>query len=75
METKFINAGMYVLAPEVIEMVPGGTDYDMNQLIENVIRLPEHRVGAFVVHEYWMDIGTDATYQQAETDYRVHFAH
>ena len=72
-ETRLINAGVYVLNPEVIDLVPQGTHYDMNQLIEKVMGQEGGQVGAFLIHEYWMDIGTAVDYQQAQWDYRVHF--
>jgi NDP-sugar pyrophosphorylase family protein len=54
-------------------MVPQGY-YDMNQLIEQLLNTPDRKVGAFLIHEYWMDIGTNADYQQAQWDYETHFA-
>jgi dTDP-glucose pyrophosphorylase/predicted transcriptional regulator len=72
-ENRLINAGVYVLDPEVVTMVPKDAYYDMNQLINQVLCRPEQRAGAFLIHEYWMDIGTAPDYQQAQTDYRTHF--
>jgi dTDP-glucose pyrophosphorylase/predicted transcriptional regulator len=72
-ETRLINAGVYVLEPEVVGLVPHGTYYDMNQLIERVIAQENGKVGAFPIHEYWMDIGTTADYLQAHQEYEVHF--
>jgi dTDP-glucose pyrophosphorylase/predicted transcriptional regulator len=72
-ETRLVNGGVYVLEPKVVAMVPRETYYDMNQLIQSVIDLPDHQVGAFPIHEYWMDIGTAADYEQAQWDYPVQF--
>ena len=73
-DTRLINAGVYVVDPDVLDMVPQRTYYDMNRLIERVICQPERQVGAFPIHEYWMDIGTSIDYHQAQWDYPVHFA-
>jgi len=73
-ESRMINAGVYVIDPKVLEMVPQDTYYDMNQLIEQLLTMPDRNVGAFLIHEYWMDIGTAADYQQAQWDYEAHFA-
>ena len=72
-ETRLINAGVYVVDPSLFEMVPRGTRYDMNDLIEGVISQPDKQVGAFLIREYWMDIGTATDFQQAQWDYREHF--
>lgn len=73
-ETRLINAGVYVLEPGILGMVPRHTYYDMNQLIERLLGESGRKVGAFLIHEYWMDIGTAADYQQAQWDYLAHFA-
>jgi dTDP-glucose pyrophosphorylase len=72
-ERRLINAGVYLLEPETISMVPKDSHYDMNQLIESVIERPDLKVGAFPIHEYWMDIGRTEDYRQAQSDYYVHF--
>ena len=72
-ETRLINAGVYVADSSVLKMVPQGY-YDMNQLIEQLLNTPDRKVGAFLIHEYWLDIGTNADYQQAQWDYETHFA-
>lgn len=73
-ETRFINTGVYVLDRELLDMVPEGSYYDMNQLIEQAISHSKITVGAFLIHEYWKDIGTASDYQQAQQDYRVLFS-
>jgi dTDP-glucose pyrophosphorylase len=50
----FVNAGIYVVNPEVIEMIPPDTYFDMPTLFE---RLSESQRVAFPIHEYWLDIG------------------
>ena len=72
-ETRLINAGVCIIDPDVVDMVSSETHYDMNQLIEQVLCQPEGKVGAFPIHEYWLDIGTAADYRKAQWDYPVHF--
>ena len=72
-EARLINAGVYILEPDVLEMVPRGRYYDMNSLIADMLGKPECPVGAFVIHEYWMDIGNAADYLRAQQDYSTHF--
>ena len=63
----FVNAGIYLLNPDVCRLVPHGQRFDMPQLIE---RLLEHgrRVVGFPLREYWLDIGALADYEQALAD-------
>jgi NDP-sugar pyrophosphorylase family protein len=33
-----------------------------------------HAVGSFPIHEYWMDVGRIADYEEANEAYDTHFA-
>ncbi|NCD33474.1 MAG: CBS domain-containing protein [Spartobacteria bacterium] len=63
----FINAGIYVLRPDCLDLIPHGSFYDMTDLINELIRR-EERVGAFPILEYWKDIGRPEDLQQASRD-------
>lgn len=54
--TFFVNAGIYVLSPQVIESVPKNKRIDMPDLVSEVITLG-YDVTMFPIHEYWLDIG------------------
>lgn len=61
----FVNAGMYLLEPNVHRYIPNGKPFDMTELIQRL--LADNRlVVSFPVHEYWLDIGQHETYQQAQ---------
>ncbi|MFQ5767764.1 MAG: nucleotidyltransferase family protein [Acidobacteriota bacterium] len=61
------NLGIYILNPEVIALVPTSSTFDMTELIRKV--LDRHgRVGAYPVHEYWIDMGELPQYHQAHLD-------
>ena len=64
----FINAGIYVVNPEILHTVPEGTTYDMNQLLEEML-LQNKKVCAFPIREYWIDIGKMKDFHQAKLDY------
>jgi len=72
-ETRLINTGVYVMDPNILESVPVNSYYDMNMLIESLIVDSQSKVGAFLIHEYWMDIGTPADYQRAQGEYPANF--
>lgn len=63
----FVNAGIYLLNPELCALVPSGRRYDMPDLIRRL--LDEGRpVVSFPVREYWLDIGQHADYERALSD-------
>lgn len=63
----FVNAGVYLLTPDVCRLVPKGRRYDMSDLIERLIE-DGRRVVGFPLREYWVDIGLEASYEQARRD-------
>ena len=64
---SFINAGIYLLNPDMINYVTPGNRCDMTDLILNAIK-DGRRVISFPIREYWLDIGHVEDYQQALTD-------
>lgn len=68
----FINAGIYMLDPKCLEMVPKSGAFDMTTLFNRLIEAQE-RVHSFPIHEYWMDIGRLADLERAHSDFGVHF--
>lgn len=63
----FINAGIYLINPDVIDSIPEGRPFDATDLIVTLIR-NQRRVEAFPVLEYWKDIGHHPDYEQANAD-------
>lgn len=63
----FINAGIYLLSPELVCGVPRGTHVDMPILLEQHIHRGKH-VNMFPVHEYWLDIGRMEDFQRAQAE-------
>jgi dTDP-glucose pyrophosphorylase len=68
---NYINAGVYVLSPEVLSMVPTGR-FDMPELLIEAMQ-KGHKVGCFPVREFWMDIGQMPDYRKAQDAYRDYF--
>jgi dTDP-glucose pyrophosphorylase len=67
-----VNAGIYVLEPHAVEMVPRGVAYDMTTLFEE-IRRKGLAASVFPVREYWMDIGRIDDFNKANDDYLREF--
>ena len=61
--THFINAGIYVLEPSVLNLVSKDTYFDMPQLIK-LAKEKKYKINAFPIHEYWQDLGYPETLLQ-----------
>ena len=68
----FINAGIYVLDPQVLDRVPKETLFDMPDLFRQLI-LEGRTTVAFPIREYWLDIGQPQDLQRAETEFPTVF--
>jgi dTDP-glucose pyrophosphorylase/predicted transcriptional regulator len=66
--TSFVNAGIYVINPEILEMIPENAFYDMPELFNKVIK-GKHQTSAFPIREYWMDIGQIDDFQRAQREF------
>src|SRR5215210_3423256 len=64
---QFINAGIYLLNPQVRLLIPNGRPYDIPDLIERLIK-EQRTVVCFPIREYWLDIGKVDQYDQAKAD-------
>ncbi len=69
---SFINAGIYVLNPEVLHFVPQNSYFDMNDLFQILIQ-NEEPVCIFPVREYWADVGEIKSFDQACREYDSQF--
>jgi dTDP-glucose pyrophosphorylase len=71
--TYFVNMGVYVINPEVLDLIGKETYIDMPNIVEQLLEA-EKQVGGFPVHEYWLDIGNHDQFEQAQEDYVNHFS-
>jgi dTDP-glucose pyrophosphorylase len=63
-----VNAGLYVIAPDVVARVAKNEPLDMPDLISNALSDRE-KVAAFPLNEYWADIGNQNDLAQAQADF------
>ncbi|MEK5184098.1 nucleotidyltransferase family protein [Solibacillus sp. FSL W7-1324] len=66
---SFVNAGIYVLSPEVFDYIPIDTFYDMPSLFEALINQGK-KTSVFPIHEYWLDIGRVDDFNRANEQYK-----
>ena len=64
----FVNAGVYILEPELLNRIPYNQFYDMTDLIDDLLE-EEKSIGAFPIREYWADIGQHEDYKKANEEY------
>ncbi len=67
-----VNAGIYVLNPSLISLVPSNSFYDMTDLIDAAID-QNHSIYAYNLDDYWIDIGRPPQLDQALRDFPSHF--
>jgi dTDP-glucose pyrophosphorylase len=63
----FVNAGIYIISPEVISEIPLGQPFTMPELLKKINR-KENDVSVFPIHEYWLDIGQLEDFKRAQSE-------
>jgi dTDP-glucose pyrophosphorylase/CBS domain-containing protein len=63
----FVNAGIYVLGPEILDVIPERSRIDMTEVV-GLLLARGVRVVPFVIMEYWRDVGRLEDYETAEKD-------
>ncbi|MCM3590176.1 nucleotidyltransferase family protein [Brevibacillus borstelensis] len=69
----FVNAGIYVLEPTMLDYIPRNQHLDMPTLFDNIIREKKNAV-AFPIREYWLDIGRISDFEKANKEYMEVFS-
>jgi dTDP-glucose pyrophosphorylase len=69
----FINAGVYIVEPGVVDLVERGKPLDMPALFEKVLARND-KIAAFPIREYWRDIGRLEDLERASVDFPAAFA-
>jgi dTDP-glucose pyrophosphorylase len=64
----FVNAGIYVLSPSALKLIPENSHFDMPQLFQNLIA-EKRKACSFPITDYWMDIGQPNDFDQANSEY------
>jgi dTDP-glucose pyrophosphorylase len=64
----FVNAGIYVLNPQVLTAIPQGTYCDMPAVFDRLAQ-EGHDSAAFPIREYWLDIGRLDDFERASCEF------
>jgi len=65
-----VNAGIYLLNPSLLKLLPENDYFDMPDLIKLAIEKKE-KVIAFPIHEFWLDIGHHEQYRRANNEWKT----
>ncbi len=63
----FINAGIYVLSPEMLDHIPADRPSDMPDVL-NAMARSGRTVAVFPIQEYWLDIGRHTDLERARNE-------
>lgn len=66
--TMFVNAGIYTIAPALIDYIPINEYFDMTDLFSLLLK-QGITPSAFPIREYWLDIGRLSEYEKADQIY------
>ena len=67
-----VIAGVYFMKPGIFRHIPDGVYFGIDQLIKNMLA-EKTPVTKYVMSEYWLDMGTLETYNEAQIAYEEHF--
>lgn len=70
--TVEIVAGIYAGKPAVLRLIPEGSYFGMDQLIQRMLAEGKP-VARYLLKDYWLDIGRVEDYRKAEDAYNNHF--
>lgn len=63
-----INGGIYCLNPNVIDLIPNDTYFEITELI-NICIEKGFRIGSYEIMDYWMDIGKVEDYLKVNEEF------
>ncbi len=66
-------AGIYVMKPGIMELIPDGEYFGMDLLIKKMLAL-NLPIAKYELKKYWLDIGQLQDYETAQSVYRDYFA-
>lgn len=68
-----ILAGIYLIKPPLLEIVPPGVYYGIDTLLKDMLKR-KMKIARYQLRDYWLDIGHMNDYNLAQDAYRDHFS-
>jgi dTDP-glucose pyrophosphorylase len=69
-QSIFINAGIYVIEPELLKLIPSNRKFDMPELIKMASKTGPG-VCCYPISEFWLDIGNPQDYNKARKSFET----
>ena len=70
LKTNTVNAGIYILEPEVLDLIPAGENHSFEYNVFPALLSHQKAFYAYVLREnYWRDIGNPESYLAGHMDY------
>ncbi|MFB0562752.1 MAG: sugar phosphate nucleotidyltransferase [Candidatus Lokiarchaeia archaeon] len=66
--SDIINAGFYVLEPEILNLIPKKREYDFSRNVFPKMLSDDKKLFGYMIDSYWMDIGNPQKYLEANYD-------
>lgn len=66
--TNLINAGMYVIEPHIMKLVPEGKKYSFERQLFPEVLEKGYKIFGYISDAYWLDVGTPRKYLKANRD-------
>lgn len=66
--TNLINAGIYIIRPDVMKMAPDGVKYSFERGLFPAALSKGYRIYGYISDSYWIDVGTPQKYLTAHYD-------
>jgi len=63
-----INTGIYILEPEILDLIPAGEEFDFSRNLFPLMLEQEMPLFGYIADGYWRDIGNLHEYQDAHFD-------
>jgi len=68
----FALAGIYIMHPDIISIIPDNKYYGMDSLMKKMIA-EKRPISKYELHGYWLDIGRMDDYENAQKDFKENF--
>lgn len=64
-----VSAGIYLLEPCVLNLIPKNCFFDMPSLFERIFSQKDYNARSYLITDYWIDIGRHEEYERANSEY------
>ncbi len=64
----FVNGGIYVCQPDMIDLIPNDEYFDMTHLFDKMME-KDYKSVIYQIREYWMDAGHKKDFETADGEY------